>query len=236
VFCQGLDRTYTPVQIELQDFTAYQVVCERGHVSHLMIQLFPFELLFDSGTLAFLDGYYREAVGSFAAALERFYELAVRVLLRARGLEDAEIGQLWKVMSRQSERQIGAYVTLYGSDFRELAPLLSDKATAFRNEVIHKGRFPKREEAAEFGEAVLQVIWRASKSLRDRLSVELERELSALGMKSDKPPMAGLIVGTLDVRSMVNMRAPIEAHGTESFAEALERFEQDRQLVYPRRG
>jgi len=234
VFCQGLDRTYTPVQIDLEDYTAYQVVCDQGHISHLEIRLFPFELLFDSGTLAFLDGYYREAVGSFAASLERFYEICVRVLLRARDLEEEEIGELWKVMSRQSERQLGAYAALYGSRFREQPPLLPEKVAAFRNDVIHKGRFPRRDQAAEFGDTVLRLIWRASKNLRADLSEELERELSALGMKSVKPPLPGLIVGTLDVRSMVNMRAPMEVYGTESFAEALSRFEKDREMIYPR--
>jgi hypothetical protein len=47
-----------------------------------------FEVLFDLAANAIVDGYYREAIASFAASLERFFEFFVHVACLKQGVEE----------------------------------------------------------------------------------------------------------------------------------------------------
>lgn len=57
-------------------------------------------------------------------------------------------------MSNQSERQLGAFLAAYLLDTREPPKLMPQKQVEFRNAVAHKGRFPTRQEAMRYGQAV----------------------------------------------------------------------------------
>src|ERR1700687_1186458 len=63
----------------LSDDREYEVHCEAGHTSRVFVNNLKFELLFELGINALIDGYPREAVSSFASALERFYEFFCQV-------------------------------------------------------------------------------------------------------------------------------------------------------------
>lgn len=184
-----------PLDYAEQDLYRYEcVVCGRKN-AHAMSRE-RFEVLFDFGALAFLDGYYREAVADFATALERFFEFFVRTVFRERGLPDEAVEGTWKLMSRQSERQLGAFAALYLSitgqtpDFLRPNPLKAD----FRNNVVHKGHMPSQEEAAAYAEMVHALIRRllgelweiASYSvgrIRDDLTTELGKQAEAEGYR-----------------------------------------------------
>ena len=47
-----------------------QIKCSRSHETTAILQEQKFEILFDIGAHAILDGYYREAVSSFTSSLE----------------------------------------------------------------------------------------------------------------------------------------------------------------------
>jgi hypothetical protein len=79
--------------------------CKHGHHNVAALQHPKFEILFESGGQAFLDGYYREAVVSIATAIERFLEFYTRVVCAKRGLAVEALEASWKPMSQQSERQ-----------------------------------------------------------------------------------------------------------------------------------
>ena len=64
--------------LEFGDDGKYEVVCPKGHKSITLLQQQKFELLFDIGAYAIVDGYYREAVSSFTSSLERCYEFGER--------------------------------------------------------------------------------------------------------------------------------------------------------------
>jgi hypothetical protein len=73
---------------ELNNDGVYIVECPESGKREVLRSLdFRFEILFEVGSYALLDGYYREAVSSFAAALERFYEFFVEVIARSNGVE-----------------------------------------------------------------------------------------------------------------------------------------------------
>lgn len=143
---------------ELLDDGVYTVHCPKGHSGKVVLANLHFELLFDLGINAIGDGYYRDAVASITASLERYYEFFVKTVWHAQGIAFEIIDKNWKEMSNQSERQLGAYIVSYSYSFGDVAPLMVNSMTKFRNSVIHKGEFPTREKTIEYAGAVLTLI------------------------------------------------------------------------------
>jgi hypothetical protein len=144
--------------VEMEGEHEFRISCPEGHGSVVALQQPRYELLFESGGMAVLDGYYREAVASFAAALERLHEHSIRAMLLQAGVSAGDVESTWKQLSRQSERQFGAFLVLYVGQHSEVAPTLANKWIEFRNSVIHQGVFPKAKEALEYGEEVMRVV------------------------------------------------------------------------------
>ncbi len=143
---------------ELQDNGLYELACHNGHRTVVAVREFKFELLYDLAANAMIDGYYRGAVATFTSSLERFYEFYVKTITEKYKVPEDKIVEVWKKVSSQSERQLGAYVFLYLIEKRTPPPLLSQKKASFRNDVIHKGKIPSRDETLSYGQAVLDVI------------------------------------------------------------------------------
>jgi hypothetical protein len=142
----------------INDSSVYEIRCPKGHQSYVVLQQQKFELLFDIGACALLDGYHREAVSSFTSSLERFREFFIRASFFQNGNTLTDIESVWKEMARHSERQLGAYVTVYMRECGINPPLLNSKNVEFRNNVVHRGMIPERSEAVAYGEAVLEAI------------------------------------------------------------------------------
>lgn len=140
-----------PKYVELRDDGRYEFICEKGHTTVTVLQEQKFEVLFDLGAYAILDGYHREAVTSFTSSLERFYEFFIKASLFEDGLEEHVVAESWKKISSQCERQLGAFIFLYLECFSESPSLLRQNQIQFRNEVTHKGKIPSREEAINYG-------------------------------------------------------------------------------------
>jgi hypothetical protein len=139
---------------DIPDDGIVELICEEGHETAVLLYANRHGLLFDSGASALADGYPREAVASFAASVERFYEHMAKAILLANGVERPAILALWKTVKRQSERQLGMFRALYVQDTKEVAPDL-EKLVEFRNSVIHQGQFPTPKEAVEYGQSCL---------------------------------------------------------------------------------
>jgi len=156
----------------------YTGKCPDGHDLLLATQTLPHEMLFEIALNAIHDGYYREAVSSFTASMERFFEFAIKVIAAKHGVTPQAFADAWKIVSKQSERQIGAYVFLYLLEFGARPLLLSNNMTELRNDVIHKGKLLERKEALTFGHAVNEVIQEAVRQLR---STHLDQVNAVLG-------------------------------------------------------
>lgn len=157
-------------RVKFRDDGKYELTCSYGHQATTILQQQKFGILFDIGAHALLDGYYRESVSSFAASLERFYEFSIRVFLSNASGSDALFQTCWKTVSNRSERQLGAFVFLWASNFSASPALLDTKQVSFRNGVIHKGKIPTREEALSFGNTVLSVLRPNMLTLRERFA------------------------------------------------------------------
>lgn len=148
------------------DTSIYNTTCDNGHTSRTILLNHKFEILFESGIKALVDGYHREAVTSFAVALERFYEFSIIFFLVDKFLDEQgrfvdhetlkKFEKLWRSTLSFSERQFGAFISLYFSEF--LADPAVPESSSFRNKVIHAGYVPTYKEALEFGVAVHKFI------------------------------------------------------------------------------
>ena len=157
--------------IEITDKLLYEFYCEKGHLNRFYITNPKYELLFDMGLCAYFNGFYREAVLDFAASLERFYESCTNIFLIARypdqNICGEKIEQLWKPISRQSERQYGAFLSSYMMIKGHLPKLFSEKQTEFRNKVTHQGFFPKENDTLMYAKAVAEFIISVIEELTD---------------------------------------------------------------------
>ncbi len=146
------------VQVDITDEGYYEALCPNGHQLQFVLQQQLFEILFQMALHGIIDGHYREAVTSFASAMERFYEFYIKFISRKDGISKKDIDEAWKPIGKASERQLGAFIFTYLSE-NKLAPrLISNKWTEFRNDIVHKGAIPKREKVIEYGQAVLEII------------------------------------------------------------------------------
>lgn len=165
------------------------VQCNQRHETVIVYDARKYELLLDSACLALIDNYDREAVSGFAAALERAYEFFVRVVCRAKQVERDTFDQTWKLLSAQSERQLGAFLFLYALEVR--APYRVDrKQVEFRNKVIHAGYIPNREEVHSYGDYVFGCCRDLIQILKEKhersLAEEIKCELTERHAKAPK--------------------------------------------------
>ncbi|MGQ3043930.1 MAG: hypothetical protein ACT6R7_08000 [Brevundimonas aurantiaca] len=165
--------------VHVQEHNLYRARCPNGHPLVTVLDHLPFELLFESGLEAYGDGYFRESVSSFAAALERLFEFSIRVELRAGSVESSQIDEMWKSVAKQSERQLGMYVGIRTLKEGALPQILTAKQASFRNDVIHRGIFPSGEQAFDFGEAVFQLVVNEVRRLSGVHNAEVNAEKQA---------------------------------------------------------
>jgi hypothetical protein len=137
--------------------------CPRGHASHALLTNPRCEILFEYGCRALIDGYPREAVSSFIAALERFYEFYIKLIVYKSELSFDDFDKTWK-LTNLSERQLGAFAFSYLLYRREPVPQEFVKElgkwTEFRNGCIHAGIIPEWQKSYEYGEWVYNWIWK----------------------------------------------------------------------------
>jgi hypothetical protein len=152
--------------------------CPKNHDVVVATQTLRHEMLFEIALNAIVDRYYREAVSSFAASVERYFEFAIRVIARQKDIQPPVFDKAWRIVSQQSERQLGAYVFLYLATFGEVPRTFNpEKEARFRNSVIHQGMLPSKTETLKFGEASYEIIQTGIHKLRDACIDDVNKEL-----------------------------------------------------------
>ena len=207
--------------VEFRDDGRYEINCPKGHSSITLLQQQKFEILFDIGAYAILDGYYREAVSSFTSSLERFYEFFIKVVCLSKEIDWDKTQEAWKEVSNQSERQLGAFIFLHLQETGNKPSLLSNSKVKFRNEVIHKGKIPNKEQALEYGQAVLDVIKPLLNLLKTDYSEAVGnatfRHLSNTRNSSDD----GMPVATMCISTIISLSNGEPSHDQRDLEEAL---------------
>jgi len=181
-------------QTEYHDSGMHDLRCpECGGRYALFIRKQRFETLFDLGTRALMDGYAREAVVNFAAAMERcleFYLKAAQLEHAAQqghDLEDAvrALDGTWKLLVTQSERQLGAFAATYLAREGRAPDFLTPQGLGadFRNRVIHRGYLPQEQEVQAYAAKLFALMNRLLDDLGDAAlqgTLLQEREYAAL--------------------------------------------------------
>jgi hypothetical protein len=188
--------------VELRDDNLYQVVCHGGHENVIFLQNPKFELLFESGALAFLDGHAREAVSSIASALERFYEFYIRIISFEREISIDEYNKTWKLVKGASERQLGGFLFLYLFVEKQSPVFEFQKNSEFRNKVIHQGYIPSTDETMKYCEDVMNFILSTTKRLEENHADSLDRVIrydlaSLTSQSSSKHPTTTMALATI---------------------------------------
>jgi hypothetical protein len=152
--------------VDIVNDLSFALRCPEGHSQRCVWHVPRYELLFESGALALVDSYPREAVTSFAVSLERFYEFWLQAVLAQRGVDETAWLASWKQV-KQQERQLGAFVLMYRLELGKVAPLLpEDPWVKFRNNVVHAGYWPSAAEAQEYGERVVAYVCPLAREIR----------------------------------------------------------------------
>lgn len=199
----------------------YEFICSFGHETVTVLQQQKFEILFDIGAHAIIDGYYREAVSSFTSSLERFYEFSIRVFLEKSFQSENLLKNCWKMVSSQSERQMGAFIFLWASHFGESPMLLSNNQVAFRNDVIHKGKIPTKAEAIVYGNAVLSVLRPKMLILLEKFPDEVQKIIFYHLRDSQPNSPGGKQVSTMCASTILSLSSGDKSHHRKSLEEHL---------------
>ncbi len=210
--------------VEFRDDGRYEITCPEGHVSTTILQQQKFEVLFEIGAYAIVDGYYREAVSSFTSALERFYEFFIKVMCISNEIDWEETLKTWKEISNQSERQLGAFIFLYHLEFGEKPTLLKNSLVSFRNGVVHKGKIPSKEEAINYGQEILNVIRPIISTLKTQHDESVQmatfRHLSSARTQDDN----GRAVSTLGIGTILSLSIADPSHEQKTLDAALNKL------------
>ena len=230
--------------VEMRDDGLYSMVCEKGHTTITVIQQQKFEILFDMGAMALLDGYPREAITSMAAALERFYEFYVRVICIKHDIDQVLLNKSWKLVENQSERQFGAYIFTSLLEDKKVCPITIDDEKpilsgiskgstlawkAFRNAVVHKGYIPSTIETQAYGNIVFCHINQLLQVLKTTCADQLQKAtlLHIVRANTINSKQAVSAMGIPTLISLTNSRLP-----TVSLEEAMKELETYRRCLH----
>jgi len=211
-------------RVEFCDDGRYEFTCSFGHETLTVLQLQKFEVLFDIGANAILDGYYREAVSSFTSSLERFFEFCIKVLVESTAVTEAAYIKTWKQVSNQSERQLGAFLFLWLYSMGEVADVLTNEQVSFRNDVIHKGKIPTKEEALKYGNAVLEVIRPKICSLKQKHQEEIHKVIFKHLRDSSKPSHENKQVATMYIPTIISLGSGESDYDKKSLEDCLHKL------------
>ena len=177
--CKKLTGLSESQMVPVSDSGTYLAKCKHGHEFFYTHQVLKFEILFEIAAHALIDGYYRNAVASFASSFERFLEFYVKAICYRREIDQEQVDNSWSLVRKMSERQYGAFF------FAHLlhtgtTPLDINKSkikpqnrsfSEFRNDVIHNGYIPTENEATSFGQAVLDYMRPLGRALAEDVEI-----------------------------------------------------------------
>lgn len=123
------------------------------------------ELLFESGAVALLFGFHREALTSFHFALERFYVFATKVLAHHLGADEEHVLFTLNKQVNRSERELGAFAFTYLLALKRPFKFPGGSFVNQRNNVVHAGAIPSYADALNHGQTVYTTVRTLSEDL-----------------------------------------------------------------------
>ncbi|RSO00961.1 hypothetical protein [Acinetobacter pittii] len=218
---ESIENSFILGKVEFNDDGRYEVHCPKGHTSITVLQQQKFEVLFEIGAYAILDGYYREAVSSFTSALERFYEYYIRLICYTKSINLEEMENTWKIVTNQSERQLGAFIFMHLLETGTKPNLLTNNQISFRNAVIHKGKIPTKEEAIAYGQAILDLVRPQIKRLKGEYGEAMGWLTHLHVIKSRKSSDNHLSISTLSIPTILTLLSIEHPHNEQKLEDSI---------------
>jgi hypothetical protein len=157
---------------DINDKGIYLMKCPNGHDFYYIPTFEDYELLFEAGAYSLESENYVEAVSYFANSLEKFRYFVILVSDYNNGLPLDEIEKKRKLV-KLSERKIGAFYQAYSYIFKKSPEGFNERQVKVRNEVIHEGKIPSKEETKAYGVAVMNYIKAIQVELRASLPPDI---------------------------------------------------------------
>ena len=180
--------SFEPIVTDYYEEALAFIECSRGHKSAILLQSQKFEILLESAANALIEGYTLEAASSLSSAYERFFEFAINVFCKKSKVSKESIDETFKQVSKQSERQIGAFLFLHLLVFGKHYTL-NKRIPELRNKVIHQGYIPTPDEVIKLGELIYQEIVAITNLLSSKLSSELRQVvMETVQVRNEKIP------------------------------------------------
>jgi hypothetical protein len=151
-------------RVNIDNNRFYEFTCPEGHLNYAIQGNNKYEILYELGIEAYNDEYFREAVTNFTAAVERFHEYCIMLFLAPKSFEEFTLSlSNQKAIAKYSERQYGAFFILFLKYVNFAPPILDEKflkrhnlklsvenPVNFRNNIIHQGYIPTKEECKSY--------------------------------------------------------------------------------------
>lgn len=142
--------------------------CGYGHKFRVLNPPFKhFELLGHAGIDAYIHGFYGEAVMDLMGATERAYEYFCQIAHHFHGRPFETFEEAWKRLGKLSERRLGWFSATWLAE-TEKPFSIPEKVVKFRNDVVHNGIVPSREQVEQFGQWAVGVIFDICEVLKSR--------------------------------------------------------------------
>lgn len=218
--------SFEPIFADYYDEAVAYITCDRGHKSALMLQSQKFEVLLESAANALLEGHTLEAASTLSSAYERFFEFAINVLCSKQKINEKGLQETFKQVSRQSERQLGAFLFLYLLEFGE-SYQINKELVEFRNQVIHKGYIPTPGEVESFGEKVYTEIYLVTQKLK----LHCDEDIHSVVMKTLNDRNQELPSNMPRATSSTMFFSLSQAEQKASFSEALSSYREAQEKI-----
>lgn len=139
-----------------------QQVCPKCSSRIILInQAVQFEICLQCAIEQFLQDNRSESVFLLAKSRECFFEFVIGLLLFERTLTiDIDLGV------KLSERRLGAFIASYFFRFNEIINV-NEMDYKLRNDIMHSGKYPKRDEVIKFGNNVLQLYYKVMNKIKE---------------------------------------------------------------------
>ncbi|WP_457807941.1 hypothetical protein [Kushneria sp. EE4] len=222
--------SFEPIIADYYDEPVAYIECARGHKSAFMLQSQKFEVLLESAANALLEGYTLEAASTLSSAYERFFEFAINVLCVKQKVKEEELEETFKQVSRQSERQMGAFLFLYLIEFGETYKI-NKNLVEFRNKVVHKGYIPTPSEIDGFGEKVYSEIYTITEKLKESCKDDIHTVIVKSMMERGKDLPSDMPRATSSGTMFFSLS---KAENYPSFSEALLSYQDVRKMLIRR--
>lgn len=157
---------------DINDKGIYLMKCPNGHDFYCIPTFEDYELLFEAGAYSLESKNYVEAVNYFTNSLEKFRYFVILISDYNNGLLINEIEKKRRLI-KLSERKIGAFYQAYSYIFKKSPEVFNERQVKFRNEVIHEGKIPSKDETKAYGVAVMDYIKAIQVELRASLPADI---------------------------------------------------------------